>query len=100
MIQHTILFKFINTIDDVDKENKIKRMQSAFGNLKSKIDVVKSYVIGVNSKKTDFSYDLAITSEYESWEDLEYYLKHPEHQNAISLCKDIKKEKAVIDYEF
>jgi hypothetical protein len=94
------MFKFIDVKNDLDKEDKIKRMQSAFGNLKSKIDIIKSYIIGVNSKQTDFSNDLVITSEYDTWDDLDYYLKHPEHQNAINLCKDIKKEKAVVDYEF
>jgi len=100
MIRHIIMFKFTHVKNDIDRFNKSEKMKSAFGPMKLKIDVVQSYEIGVNMKKTDFSYDLAITSEFKSWEDLEAYLKHPEHQNAISICKNIEKDKAVVDYEF
>jgi hypothetical protein len=74
-------------------------MKSTFGNLKSLINVARSYEVKINMKKTDFSYDVVILSEYDSWEDLDTYLNHSEHQKAIAICKDIKKEKAVIDYE-
>jgi len=94
------MFKFTHVKNDIDRFNKSEKMKSAFGPMKLKIDVVQSYEIGVNMKKTDFSYDLVINSEFKSWEDLEAYLKHPEHQNAISICKNIEKDKAVVDYEF
>ena len=99
MIRHIIMFKF-NDINDDDRLQKAKRMKEVFSPLKSKIDIIQSYEIGINSKKTDFSFDVVITSEYKSWEDLETYIKHPEHQKAIKLCKYIKKEKAIVDYEF
>ena len=100
MIRHIIMFKFSEVKNDEEKSEMTERMIKSFSPLKDKIGVVKSYEIGVNSKKTDFSYDIVITSEYESWEDLDTYIKHPYHQNAIKLNQDIKKEKAVVDYEF
>lgn len=100
MIKHIIMFKFTDILNDNDRLRKAEKMESTFSPMKSLIDVVKSYDININMKKTDFSYDLIITSEYESWEDLDTYIKHAEHQKAIAICKDIKKEKAVIDYEF
>ena len=77
-----------------------EKMIKNFSPLKSKIDVIQSYEIGVNSKRTDFSYDLVIISTFNNWGDLDTYIKHTEHQNAIKICSDIKKEKAVVDYEF
>ncbi len=100
MIRHIIMFKFTYSDDEQDKELKAKKMKETFSPLKSKIDVIQTYDIGINSKNTDFSYDLAITSTFNSWDDLENYIKHPEHQKAIKVCSDIKKEKAVVDYEF
>lgn len=100
MIRHIIMFKFIDAKSKSDQLSKMEKMKNAFSPMKSLIDVVKSYDINFNMKQTDFSYDVVITSEYESWKDLETYIKHPEHQKAISICKDINKEKAVIDYEF
>ena len=100
MIRHIIMFKFTDVKNDEDRFEKAMRIKTTFSPLKNKINEVKSYIVGINSKKTDFSYDVAIISEYETWEDLEFYLKHPEHQKAIGICKDIKKQKAVVDYEY
>ncbi len=100
MVRHIIMFKFKDVKNEVDKTKKLEKMKSAFSPMKSKIDVVQSYEIGINMKNTDFSYDFVITSEYKSWEDLEIYIHHPEHQKAIEICKYIEKEKAVVDYEY
>ena len=94
------MFKFTDVKNEQDKLKKSKKMQDAFGSMKNKIDIVQSYEIGINSKITDFSYDVVITSTYNNWNDLETYIQHPEHQKAIKTCSDIKKEKAVVDYEF
>ena len=100
MIRHIIMFKFTEVKNDSERLENTERMNLAFSPLPNKINAIKSYELVNNMKKTEFSYDLAIISEYNTWEDLKTYLNHPEHQKAISLCKDIKKEKAVIDYEF
>ena len=100
MIRHIIMFKFLDVKSDSDRSIKAEKMKLTFGPLRTLIKVVKSYDIILNMKKTDFSYDLVIMSEYRSWKDLDTYIKHPEHQKAIAICNDIKKEKAILDYEF
>ena len=100
MVRHIIMFKFIDVKDPDDCMQKANRLKAAFAPLRNIINVVESYEVAINEKSTDFSYDVAIISEYNTWNDLETYLNHPEHQKAISSCKDIKKEKAVLDYEF
>jgi len=100
MIRHIIMFKFIDIANEDERLERIQRMKTAFSPLRNIINVVESYEVAINQKITDFSYDLALISDYNSWDDLETYIKHPEHQKAIELCKDIQKEKAVIDYEY
>ena len=94
------MFKFTDIKNDIDRSANVEKMTTSFSPLKSKIELICSYEIGVNLKNTEFSYDIAIISEFKSWVDLETYIEHPEHQKAINLCKDIKKEKAIVDYEF
>lgn len=94
------MFKFTDVKNDVDRLEKAEKMKAAFSPLKSEIEIVQSYEFEINSRKTDYSYDIVIISEYKTWEDLDTYIKHPEHQKAIILCNDITKEKAVVDYEF
>lgn len=100
MIRHIIMFKFTEVNNEMDRLEKCIRMKTTFEPLKSKLNIIKSYTVGINQKKTDFSYDVVIISEYKNWEDLESYINHPEHQKAIGLCNDIKKEKAIVDYEY
>jgi len=100
MIRHIIMFKLTDVKDNEDRMQKVDKIKSAFMPLRNIINVVESYEIAINKRDTEFSYDIAIISEYITWNDLETYLKHPEHQKAIEICKDIKKDKAVIDYEF
>ena len=100
MVRHIIMFKFLEVKNEDDRLQKINRMKAAFSPLRNIINVVESYEVAINEKKTDFSYDVAIISEYISWENLEIYIKHPEHRKAIETCNDIKKDKAVVDYEF
>ncbi|MBU8892677.1 MAG: Dabb family protein [Bacteroidales bacterium] len=99
MIKHIVMFRFTNIEHNNERLQNAIRMKNIFGPLKNKIDFIQYYETGINIKKTDFSYDFVITSVYKSLEDLKAYIEHPEHQKAIYLCKDIKKEKAVVDYE-
>lgn len=94
------MFKLVDVKDDHDRLQKTNQIKSTFSPLRNIINVVESYEIAINSRKTEFSYDIALISEFNTWEDLETYINHTEHKKSISICKDIKKEKAVIDYEF
>ncbi len=94
------MFKFTDIKSKKEKLEKIEKTKTTFGSLKSRIDVIQSYEIGTNLKHTNLSYDLVIISEYKSWDDLNTYINHIEHKKAISICADIKKDKAIIDYEY
>jgi hypothetical protein len=94
------MFKFKDVKNEEDRLQKTNKIKSTFMPLRNIINIVESYEVAINSRKTDFSYDVALISEFNTWNDLETYINHPEHIKAIEICKDIKKEKAVIDYEF
>ena len=100
MIRHIIMFKFKDVKNEEDRLQKTNKIKSSFLPLRNIINVVESYEVAINSRKTEFSYDVALISEFNTWNDLETYIDHPEHKKAIAICKDIEKEKAVIDYEF
>ncbi len=99
MIKHIVMFKIKHAENDKDRQEKALRMKEIFESLKNKIDVIQFYEVGINEGKSAFAYDVVINSEFNTWEDLEKYVIHPEHQDAIMMNKMIEKEKAVIDYE-
>jgi len=94
------MFKLVEVKDAHDRLQKTNKIKSTFAPLRNIINVVESYEIAINARETEFSYDIALISEFTNWENLEKYIEHPEHKKAIQTCTDIKKVKAVIDYEF
>lgn len=100
MVRHIIMFKFLDVKNEDDQLQKANKIKATFAPLRNTINVVESYEIAINSRKTEYSYDVAIISEFNTWNDLDIYIEHPEHKNAILICKDIKKNKAIVDYEF
>ena len=99
MIKHIVLFKLT---DNLTKEEKIRianEMKSIFLPLKEKINCIKSYEIGINFNEKSDTSDVVIYSEFETIDDLNYYLKHPEHIKAIEQNKQFNKVKTLIDYK-
>lgn len=94
------MFKLVDVKDDHERLQQRNQIKSTFSPLRNIINVVESYEVAINERKTEFSYDVALISEFNTWKDLETYINHPEHKKAIQTCSAIKKEKAVIDYEF
>ena len=69
------MFKFADIKNDTERSEKANKIKTTFSPLRNIINVVESYEVAINHKKTAFSYDLAIISEYNTWEDLDTYLK-------------------------
>ncbi|SRR6056297_505030 len=99
MIRHIVLFKLKNIKSEKEKSEKENQLIQCFGNLKSSISSLQHLEVKKNEGKNPAAYDVGIYAEYASWEDLDSYSQHPAHQQAIKQCKQIAKEKAVIDYE-
>ena len=43
--------------------------------------------------------DVALYSEFASWDDLAAYQRHPEHLKVASFVQEIRLERHVVDYE-
>jgi hypothetical protein len=46
------------------------------------------------------NYDIVLVSEFRSWSDLEIYQKHPSHMEVVDYLKNVRQNRAAIDYEF
>jgi hypothetical protein len=45
-------------------------------------------------------YDIALVSEFDSLEDVNFYAKHPLHVAAGKILAEVKESRACVDYEF
>ncbi|GAC1470329.1 MAG: Dabb family protein [Desulfuromonadaceae bacterium] len=95
MITHIVLFK----LADPTAENltaTLNKLLSMDGN----IDLLRHLEAGVDVIRSERSYDIALTTRFDSLEDLQAYQIHPYHAGEVvphmkAVCSSI----AAVDYE-
>lgn len=98
MIKHIVLFKFKDFAEGEEKSRNIQRLKSRLEALDDIIDEIRFFEVGINVINSDAAYDLALSSEFESKEDLFRYQKHPEHLKVADLVKKVCESRVVADY--
>ena len=95
MITHIVSFKLV----DPSSENLTvtrEKLLSMNGN----IDLLRHIEVGVDLIRSERSYDIALTTRFDSLEDLQAYQVHPYHAGVVvphmkSVCSSI----VAVDYE-
>lgn len=95
MITHIVLFKLTNpTAENIEAtRNKLLSMDGA-------IDLLRYLEVGVDQIRSERSYDIALTTRFDSLQDLQAYQVHPYHAGEViphtkAVCSSI----VVVDYE-
>ncbi len=98
MIKHIVAWRLPDTPEKQERMEAIKVNLEA---LKDKISYIKEIHVGINFNATEFASDIILESVFESKEDLEAYLVHPEHKAfGAEYVRPYVSERRVIDYEF
>ena len=100
MLKHIVFFRLKDGENPGEKEIRLNELKTMIEALPDKIDVILSMEAGINISGRDTAYDLALISEFRNAQDLAIYNAHPEHQKVVDFLKNIKKELAVVEYEF
>ena len=95
MIRHIVMWKF-RPGTEAEQTEFLTRLRG----LQGVVPQLLRSEVAVNSKKGEGSYDAVLVSEFESLETLEIYKNDPRHQAVSALCKSIREDRAVVDYEF
>ncbi|MDD4661601.1 MAG: Dabb family protein [Massilibacteroides sp.] len=100
MIKHIVLFKLKEFESDAAKKDCMQSIKTALEGLKGKIDILRRIQVDFNCNPAE-TWNLILTTEFDSLEDLTTYANHPEHV-AISkqLIGPVKADRACVDYEF
>jgi len=95
MITHIVLFKLADpTAQNVEAtRNKLLSMGGT-------IDLLRHLEVGVDVVRSERSYDIALTTRFDSLQDLQAYQVHPYHAGEViphmkSVCSSI----VAVDYE-
>lgn len=95
MITHIVLFK----LTEPSAEN-VAATRNKLLSMTGKIDLLRHIEVGVDVIRSERSYDIALTTRFDSLEDLQAYQIHPYHAGEVvphmkSVCSSI----AAVDYE-
>lgn len=101
MIKHIVLFKLAAEAEGNSKSHNAQIIKEQLEALKDKIEVIRKIEVSLNhAKASPDNYDLMLDSEFDSWEDLQHYIVHPEHQKVGKFILKVKEDRVAIDYEF
>lgn len=96
MIKHIVMFR-IKGVGETKIQNT-SRLKDKLDELKNKISVVRYLETGINISKSKSSFDLILSTHFDSEHDLDEYRNHTNHKEILVLIKDIANEVAVVDY--
>lgn len=95
MIRHIVFLKMNETATDGDRD----KLVSALKGLTGKIPLIKELEVGIDIGKKPNSFDIALNTLFETLDDVETYIKDPEHVKVVELIKSVCCETCKTDYE-
>lgn len=100
MIRHIVMFKLKEFATPADKSVKMQEIKTSLEALIGKIDVLRQIRVDFNVNPAE-AWDIILTTELDSLEDVNTYANHPEHV-AVSkgIIGPVKADRACVDYEF
>ncbi|MDH6343422.1 valyl-tRNA synthetase [Parabacteroides sp. PFB2-12] len=100
MIKHIVMFKLIDFPSAEEKLAKMQEIKERLEALKEKIDYLRAIRVDFNVNPVE-SWDLILTTELDSLEDVARYAAHPDH---VAVSKEViaavKADRACVDYSF
>jgi hypothetical protein len=100
MVKHIVLFKLTSLVSPEEKKRQLEQMEKIFSVLPEQLPFIIDFRTGKNITKAGHAWDFVIDSVFSSANDLNTYMESPEHLEAVKRAAVIKKEKALVDYEF
>lgn len=88
-----------NDIEPSQKEALKQDFKRALEALSGKIDCLRSIEVGLNDNPEE-SFDIALTTTFDTFDDLRHYANHPAHLAAAAIIKEAKEARACVDYIF
>ena len=94
------MFKLKEFATPADKQAKIQEIKTGLEALIDKIDVLRMIRVDFNVNPAE-TWDIILTTELDTLEDVSTYANHPEHVAvAKGIIGPVKADRACVDYEY
>lgn len=101
MIKHVVLFKLAPFAEGNSKRENALYLKDKLEGLESLIpELLKIEVVLNMPEMSADNFDLMLMTEFKNSNDLEVYIKHPEHQKVSGYISKVMEHRAAIDYQF
>jgi hypothetical protein len=87
MIKHIVLFKVREGITREDP--RLLRAIDALRELEGRIGGIRSWEVGQNFSDRPIAADYALSSAFDSRDDLARYVDHPAHREVVGMLKEV-----------
>ncbi|MEB3829159.1 Dabb family protein [Phormidium sp. CCY1219] len=99
MIKHIVMWRLKDTAEGASRDENARKMKAMLLALKDSIAEIKQIEVGMNALASPAAYDVVLYSAFESFDALQRYQKHPEHEKCKEFIGKIVSDRAVVDYE-
>jgi len=100
MIKHVVCWNLYENAKGKTRQQNALEIKEKLLDLKNKIPHIQTIEVGVNSDKANpDNYDVVLITEFNNFEDLETYQKHPAHQDFVDFVTPLRSDKVAVDYE-
>jgi len=98
LIKHIVFWNVAGETAEA-RDHGIRQIKAHFETLGSLIAGLVKLEIGVNVSQVDYACDMALYSEFESWEALEAYAGHASHLKVRDAIQGLRIARYQVDYE-
>ncbi|MDZ4669140.1 MAG: Dabb family protein [bacterium] len=98
MIKHIVFWKLKEHANGMSKEENALAIKEKLESLKGKIEGLIQIEVGIDFLGSAESANLALYSEFESKEALDFYQQHPLHKAVMPFIAEARSERRVVDF--
>lgn len=98
MIKHIVMWKLKDEALGNNKLENAKLIKDSLEALTDICDGVVTLEVGIDTLKTEQSYDVVLVSVFEDEKAYQEYAVHPEHQKVVTFIKEVAKARIAVDY--
>jgi len=80
------------------KAELAKELKNQLLNLKNTISQIRSIEVGINGINHDKNHDIVLITEFDSFENLAIYAKHPAHVEVGNFVASISTARSAVDF--
>ncbi len=100
MIKHIVFFELVESANGKSKAEHALVIKEELENLVHLIPEILKIEVGINHADAPQSnFDIALYSEFESFDALNVYQEHPAHKRVAAYIGSVKTSRAAVDYE-